>query len=127
MDSLLEILLELVLEIGFQLFVDVGSIRLTETRGRNRRVPAFVATIGFAALGGLVGGLSLLVWPERIVGRGLFPGASLVIGPLLSGAAMHFWGRRRRAKGRRTTQLATFHGGAAFALGYALERFIGVR
>jgi len=123
MDLLLELLLELTFEIGGEFLIELGFSGVKETLGRKNHHPV-LATLGYLVLGGLLGGVSLLVWPERVVSQGPVRGMSLVVGPVVSGMAMHFWGQLRRAQGYSPTNLATFPGGAAFALGCALVRFL---
>jgi len=126
MDFLLELLFELVFEIGGEFLIELGFGGVKEAFGRKNHHPV-VATLGYLVLGGMLGGLSLLVWPERVVRQGPVPGLSLIIGPVVSGLAMHLLGEFRRAQGHSPTNLATFPGGAAFAFGCALARFVGVR
>lgn len=126
MELLLELLIELVFEIGGEVVLDLGVAGFKTARGRQNHHPV-VAALGYFVLGGLVGGASLLVWSGRVLRPGPVPGLSLVVGPLLSGAAMHLWGQFRRAQGHSPSNLATFLGGAAFALGCALARFFGMR
>lgn len=120
---LLEVLFELLLQIVVEILIELGFASVKEALGRKNQNPV-LATIGYALLGGALGGISLLMWPARFIRQTIVPGTSLVIGPLLSGAAMHWWGDFRRTQGHSPTNLATFYGGAAFALGVALVRFI---
>jgi hypothetical protein len=127
MEEILLFLLQLVLEVFGQLFLEVlaelglESIKAAFARP-NRSVP--LAVLGLFLLGASLGGLSLLALPARFWKPGPIPGLSLILGPLCAGAAMHAWGRHRRAGGHDTTNLATFAGGAAFAFGMALVRFV---
>jgi len=54
------------------------------------------------------------------------PGISLVIARLVAGVCMHFLGEWRRRQDRKPTALATFTGGATFAFGMTLIRFLMV-
>ena len=65
-------------------------------------------------------------FPTHLLGSPLVPGASLVISPLLNGTLMHYYGswHARRQLGR--SSVATFWGGALFAFGFALVRFVTV-
>lgn len=112
------VLLEILFELGFEGF--------KQAAGRSNRHP-LLASLGYLLFGAALGGLWLWLLPERLVRARVLPGASLVLGPLAAGAVMELWGRHRRAAGHATTNLATWHGGAAFALGIALVRFLGVR
>jgi hypothetical protein len=127
-DLLLEILLQLIVEVG----LDAGLEMLTKIDGSNsrKRVPevtdswSFVVT-GLFVVGALLGGLSLVFWPKRALLPGPIPGLSMILAPAIVGGVMHLWGRYRAARGHATTTLATFAGGTAFALGTAVVRFLG--
>jgi len=127
----MELLLELVLELLFEGFAEIaleaGLAAAQENLGRHNRNPV-LATIGYFVFGLALGGLSLLVLRAGFLAGGAAPsGVSLLVSPLVMGLVMHIWGGLRRAYGHRTTNLATFHGGAAFALGVALVRFLAAR
>jgi hypothetical protein len=83
-----------------------------------------LAALAYFVAGAAVGLLSGVVMPDRLLPRPQTPGFSLIGGPLFSGYAMHAWGTLRRERGHATSSLATFWGGAAFALGAALGRFV---
>jgi len=124
---LLEILIQLILDIFGQVILEVlaefGLAALKATLERqNRSLP--LAALGLFLLGAGLGGLSLFVWPQRVIKPGPVPGLGLLISPLCVGGVMHAWGTYRRVLGHITTNLATFAGGAAFALGSALVRFL---
>ena len=108
-------LLEVVAEVGFS--------SLKAALDRPSRNP-LLAALGYLILGALVGGATLALWPARLVPPGPVPGLSLVLGPLAVGGLMQSWGRYRLSRGHVTTNLATFLGGAAFAFGTALVRFL---
>lgn len=125
MEILFELLLllgQLVLEVFAEALLDLGLSGLRDALGRRNRSPS-LAAMGYLILGALVGGLSLWLWPQRLLRSGPVPGLSLLLSPVAGGAAMEAWGRYRRGGGHATTNLATFLGGAAFALGYAMARF----
>lgn len=120
------LLLELVVDLVVEILLEVGLTVVKETLGRSNRRP-FTAAVGYFVLGAVVGALSTAVWPGRVTRRGLLPGFSLLAAPLALGGVMEAWGRWRRDRGHGTTNLATFYGGAAFAFGVALVRFVRVK
>jgi hypothetical protein len=126
MELLLELFLELFGEAIVQILMEAGLATAQEAAGRENRSPA-LATIGYLMFGAVLGGLSMLLLPTRLFGVSPATGISLVVSPLVMGIVMQLWGGLRRAQGHRTTNLATFHGGAAFALGVALVRFFWAR
>jgi hypothetical protein len=127
-DELGVFLLQLIIEFLGQGLLEVlwelASSTYKVTYGRPNHHPAIAAS-GYCFVGAALGGLSLLVRPDRVVPTGPIRGLSLVLSPLVAGVAMHAWGTYRRARGHVTTNLATFLGGASFALGTALVRFLG--
>jgi hypothetical protein len=120
---LLELIVEIVGQGLLEILWELASSTYKSTYGRPNHHPA-IAAVGYFAVGAALGGLSLLVWPERLFPPGPIPGLSLVLSPSVAGAAMHALGAYRRTRGHVTTNLATFPGGAAFALGTALVRFL---
>jgi cytochrome c biogenesis protein CcdA len=82
-----------------------------------------LASFGYIFLGLLTGGLSLLFLPHRMIRHSRIPGASLIIGPLITGFMMSATGSFLRQRNKRVTRIESFGYGFAFALGVALVRF----
>jgi len=82
-----------------------------------------IQAIVWCLVGMGAGGLTLLIYPQPFLPRGRFPGLSLLLSPLVTGAVMEFVGRSRMARGKPPLPLSNFRNGAAFALGFALIRF----
>ena len=115
---LLQVLFEIV---GDALFSDWGE--LIDVFDRPGAKAVMEACAWFVAGAGL-GLLSGIVLPHRLLPPPRTAGFSLLVSPLISGIAMHAWGAGRRGRGHAVSSLATFHGGAAFAMGAALGRFV---
>ena len=94
-----------------------------ESLRRRRRAHPVVALVGAALMGGLLGLVTSLAWPARLFPSAPLPGASLLLSPLVTGLVMDRYGRWRKGKG---SYLSTFWGGALFAFGMALVRFVWV-
>ena len=126
MDVLLELVIELVGEVGLQLLfggaVEVGSGAMRRRRTRSREHP-LIAGFGLMVFGAVCGVLSIWFVPVRILPEVRVPGISLVASPIISGFVMQRFGRWQTARGRQTSSLATGWGGAAFALALAATRF----
>jgi hypothetical protein len=123
---LVMVLLEILTDLPFAWLFDLleGASRRRSGRPRTRIVlPALL----FLLLGGAVGLVLAVVLPGRLLPRGPMPGASLVFAPLACGVAMHAYGEWRRRRGAEPTVAASFLGGAAFAFGASLVRFLMVR
>jgi hypothetical protein len=120
---LLEFLLQLLLEVFGEVLLELGIGVFKSVFERQNREPV-IAAVGYLLLGAVLGALSLWILPERLLRPAQIPGLSLVIAPLAGGVAMHLWGKYRRSHGHSTTNLATFHCGAALLFSYALVRFL---
>ena len=83
-----------------------------------------LACIGYAFLGGVAGGLSLLLFPHRLVHPSRVPGLSVVISPVLAGLGMSMVGSTLRKRNKKAMQIESFGYGFAFAFGMALVRFL---
>lgn len=123
MEILFEFLFELVVEIvGETLFVlGLDSDRSAKLSMKGRH-PALIA-LGYVCIGFFIGVMSVIVWRRRVADAP-FALINLAGAPILVGTLMLGFGVWRRMKGKTTTSLATFWGGAAFAFGIALARFL---
>jgi len=121
LEIILELLAELVLQVIGEVLVELGLERVRRQPGIAH--PA-LAMLGWAALGAVAGGMSVLIVPHRVTSWASSPVWSLILAPLLVGAALHGFGAWRRRRGHTTSQLAMFSGGAACAFGYGLVRYI---
>jgi hypothetical protein len=117
-EALLSILAEILIELGYGSIVDSFKRRSPSNR--------YSALLGCLLLGVLCGVGSLIIFPERIIGDNAMPGLSLVLSPVLAGWFMYHFGEIRRQKGKETSTLATFWGGAIFAFGTSTTRFIAL-
>jgi len=126
-EIILEILLpaiwEILLQIVMELLFELGFESIRESMRRRRRAHPVVALVGAALFGGVAGLVTSLLWPTRIIQTAAVPGASLLLSPLLTGLVMDQYGRWLKGNG---SYLATFSGGALFAFGMALVRFLWV-
>ena len=124
LEILFEILFETVLQVVFEVLAEAGLHACAQVfRKREERNPIW-AGIGYALLGLGVGGLSLLIFPQSLIHRTRYHGASLILTPLLGGMAMSAVGWIRRRKGESLIRLDTFSSGFIFAFGMALIRFL---
>jgi hypothetical protein len=86
-----------------------------------------MAYLGYAFLGAVAGGLSLLFFPHPLVHPSRVHGVSLVISPILAGLGMSLAGSRMRKQNKKVMQIESFGYGFAFAFGMALVRFFFTR
>ena len=116
-------LFEALLEIVFSLLGDLGLHSVKEaTASREDRNP-ILAGIGYALLGSIAGGVSLLIFPEAFARSERFHGISLLISPVLAGLAMAGFGWSLERSGKRRLRLDSFVYGFIFAMPMSLVRF----
>jgi hypothetical protein len=89
--AILEILAGIFLEAAFEFTVELlGSLVLRGIEAvfdtSELRNP-LLACLGYVFLGGMVGGLSLHLFPQPLVHRSRVPGLSLIVSPVLAGLA----------------------------------------
>jgi hypothetical protein len=121
LDIIFELLAELLVQVIGEALIEVGYQRVRAGPEPSHPV---AATAGLLALGAGVGAVSAWLVPYRLTSWPLAPVWSVVLSPLVVGAALHGFGVWRKRHGHATTHLATFYGGAAFAFAYAVTRLL---
>jgi hypothetical protein len=125
--AILEIVAEVFLEAAFEFTVEfLGSLVLRGIEAvfdTSESKKPLLACLGYVFLGGVVGGLSLLLFPHPLVHRSRVPGLSLVVSPVLAGLGMSFVGSSRRRRNKKVMQIESFGYGFGFAFGMAVVRF----
>jgi hypothetical protein len=114
-DFLIELVAEIVLSLGWE---------ATTAPFRRERLPAALAAIGYFILGAALGAFSAWIFPYRFTQSDALSILGVIANPIAAGLAMRWYGAARRKAGKSTTNLATFVGGASFALGVSLSRFL---
>jgi len=120
MQFLFEILGEFLLQIAVEALVELGLHSLAEPL---RRPPnPWLAALGYALFGAILGALSLLLLPEHLTPAGLARTAHLLLTPVAVGACMVLLGAWRAKRGELLWRIDRFAYGYLFALGFALVR-----
>jgi hypothetical protein len=121
------IVLEAVLEIVFsfvgELFMDLGWDMVSHVLQTKRRRRTALGSAGWFFLGLGVGALSAWIHPAHFFHSRRIRLAILFVAPLFAGIVMHIYGRSKQLRGKNRSSLATFAGGALFALGLHSVRF----
>ena len=118
-EILLELIVEVAIEFGFYFFFE----RLITPS----RYPAVIETIGYVLVGAMLGGASVLIFPNSFIPNAKLQIANLFITPILAGAAMMGVGTLRTRKGQNPIRLDSFTFGALFAFSLELVRFLFVQ
>ena len=121
---MLEALLEIVFSLVGELFCDLGWIIVSEALRTKRRRRTVVGVVGWFLLGLGLGALSVWIHPAPFVHGARMRLAILLGAPIVAGLVMRWYGRVARRRGKAASSLATFTGGATFAFGMHLVRYL---
>jgi hypothetical protein len=116
-EFLLQLVAEVLLEAGIQVWVDRA--------GTYREPRPVLAFLGYATLGVALGWLSLVMFPMLFIRSVAWQKVNLVATPVLAGLAMSALGALRRRQGKVVLRIDRFSYGFVFALAMALVRFLG--
>ncbi len=120
-EILFEFLGEFLLQVLAQVFIEVGWHSLSEPF---RKQPSpWLAAVGYAIFGAVIGGLSLLVFPNYLMADKSFRLANAVLSPIAAGLSMAAMGAWRARRGQAVLRVDKFSYGYVFALSWGLVRF----
>lgn len=120
LELLFELLGEFLLQVCGELLAELGLRGLAQPF--EKRPSLWWAAISYAVLGLLVGGLSLLAFPQNLIAP-QWRLANLIVTPLAVGAVMHAVGRWREGRGQALLRIDRFGCGFIFALALGLVRY----
>jgi len=120
---ILEIVAEALIEYVFGALLDLLFRAIREVVTKSEIESPGLARLGYVLLGGLSGGLSVFLFPHRIIHNPRMPGFSLVVSPVIVGLLMALTGSVLRRRNKKVTRIESFEYGLAFGLGMALIRF----
>ena len=120
LQLLLELLGEFQLQITVEALIELGLHSLAEPL---RRPPnPWLAALGYALFGALLGALSLLLLPAHLAPAGFVRTVNLLLTPVAVGGCMVLFGAWRAKRGEALWRIDRFAYGYLFALGFALIR-----
>ena len=120
LELIFELFGELVLQVVVEALIEIGFHSLAEPF---RRPPSpWLAAVGYALFGAILGGVSLWVFPNNLV-PGAWRVANLVATPVAVGGLMALMGAWRARRGEPVLRIDRFAYGYLFALSIALVRF----
>lgn len=120
MSFLAELLVEFVIQFVVELLVEMGAHGLR--RDRSPLHPALSVLI-YIVLGGLLGWVSYLIFPQNLISHPDVQIVNLVLTPIAVGLALGAIGAWRAKRGTALVRLDKFAYGYAFALAFAVARF----
>ena len=124
LELLLQIVIEIVGEVLFELFVTLGWESLVGSIRSNRRFSLVTDSVALFLLGLFASAMTLLIVRRRLSPYSPLPGVSLLLAPLGTGLVMHRLGDVWEEHGKPRPVLFSFRAGALFAFGMAFARFV---
>lgn len=128
MEIFFEIFFQFIAELFIQMFAEalfeLGFYSLAEALNRKRKRNPFLASIGYLLWGGIIGVITIIIFPSLMIKNPIFRILNLFVTPTLAGIAMSAIGSWRRKKGQDLLRIDSFIYGALFAFGLAIVRFI---
>jgi hypothetical protein len=112
---------ELLLQILGELLLEIGLHSVAEPF---RKKPSpWLAAIGYAFFGAVIGALSLLVFPNYLMTTKNLRVANAALSPIVAGLSMAAMGKWRAKRGQAVLRIDKFSYGYLFALAFGLVRF----
>lgn len=127
MEIVIEILLELFGEIIIQVLFELGFGSIIEAFKSRKESNTIMSVIGVILLAIIFGFLFSWLLPSRMFPNIPITGLSIILAPLVVGFTMHEIGEWKKKNGKVATIIATFWGGALFALVISLIRFLSTK
>ena len=121
MEFLFEILGEFILQFLGEVLLEVGLQALVAPF--RKESSAWLAAVGYAVFGAVLGGLSLLVFPHYLVADKSLRVANAALSPIAAGIGMAAVGAWRGKRGQVVLRIDRFSYGYVFALAFGLIRF----
>ena len=120
--AIFQIIAEFLLQVLWQIIGELIGHGIREVFRNPEPLSPWLAAIGYAALGAIGGGVSLLVVPELYIRSHWLRGLNLVLTPIVAGFAMGALGAWRRRREKEVIRLESFAYGSLFALAMAIVR-----
>ena len=121
MELLIEILGEFVLQFLGEVLLEVGLQALVAPF--RKESSAWLAAVGYAVFGVVLGALSLLVFPHYLVAAKSLRVANAALSPIAAGIGMVAVGAWREKRRQVVLRIDRFSIGYVFALAFGLIRF----
>jgi formate hydrogenlyase subunit 4 len=118
----MEFLLELLLQLAAQAFLDLGFNSINKRL--NEYPSPWLTALGCIFIGLLLGALTLLAFPSHFVKNLSLQLANLAVTPIVVGACSATFGRLKSQLGLPMLRVEQFWFAYVFALSFALARFV---
>ena len=122
MEVIMELFLEFLIQLVGEVLVELGVRALAEPF--RKPANAWIAAIGYAAFGSLLGAISLCPLPQHMVVHPVLRVVNLIATPLAVGLCMMWLGAWRSRRGQLVLRIDRFWCGTLFAISFAFVRFV---
>lgn len=119
LEFILQILGEFLVHFVLEVLTGAGGHRVKQKGDADPIEAGFL----YLVLGAVLGGLSLLLFPDSFIRSEVLKLLNLIVTPIVLGLAMALIGTYRVKRAKDTIRIETFLFGFLFALGLALIRF----
>ena len=119
MEFIFEVLLEVILQLFFEILVQLGLHKAVIARRSNPLIAAW----GYFFLGTILGLLSLVFFSDSLISNKTVRVVNLGATPVAVGIIMAMTGRSKRKRGMEVIRIEQFFFGYLFALGFAIVRY----
>ena len=127
MGFLAELFVSLVLEIVGEFVLAIGWVTVSSPFRKEREMPFPLAALGIVIIAAFCAWVYDVFVPNAIFSSSPVPGISMVLAPLAVGGLTHLTGKWLKEKGRPSSHLMTYWGGALFAFVLSATRFFLLR
>jgi len=121
MEFLFEILGEFILQFLGEVLLEMGLQALAAPF--RKESSAWLAAVGYAVFGAVLGALSLLAFPNYLMADKSLRVANAALSPIAAGLGMAAVGAWREKRGQVVLRIDRFSYGYVFALAFGLIRF----
>jgi hypothetical protein len=123
-ELLFEFFGEVILQVLFQALAEAGLHMVKKPDAPEKKPNPWLLSLGYATLGAIVGGVSLLIHPGSLIQVDWLRKVNLVLGPVAGGLGMAWIGALRKKRGQTTIQLDRFTYGFVFSFGMTAVRYL---
>ena len=123
-EFIFQVVGEILLQSVAQVLFELGFYGLAETFKRKKGRNPFLATVGYLLWGGIIGALTLLIFPSLMIKNNVFRIVNLIFTPIVAGIVMSTIGSWRKKRGQDLLRIDSFIYGGLFAFGLAIVRFL---
>jgi len=122
-EAIFFFLLELVGQVFFELFAELGLRSIGNALGFSKPKNRYLSFLGYIIIASLGAMVSILIFKEHFIKNEAMRIANLILTPIVLGIIMKYRGKKLELNNVSSIRLDSFWYGYVFALTFALVRF----